>query len=204
MVLDGDAGDITPQQEKLLKEAFVSSERMVRLISDFLNVSRLQTGKFIIERKPTNLADLVRDEVESITSMAATRDIQLSYKGPKHFPILQLDEDKIRQVVMNFIDNAIYYSRAHSTIVVHLTKDEKVATLEVHDHGIGVPKESLDKLFTKFFRAENARRQRPDGTGVGLYLAKRVINEHGGELIVESTEGKGSVFGFRLPLDSKK
>lgn len=200
MVLDGDAGTITPQQEKLLKEAFVSSERMVRLIGDFLNVSRLQTGKFVIERRTVNLSELVRDEIESIQSMAATRDIELSYKGPKQFPVLQLDEDKIRQVVMNFIDNAIYYSRPQSTIVVRLAKDEKYATLEVHDHGIGVPKESLEKLFTKFFRAENARRQRPDGTGVGLYLAKRVITEHGGELIVESTEGKGSVFGFRLPL----
>ncbi|HTK39512.1 MAG TPA: ATP-binding protein [Patescibacteria group bacterium] len=200
MVLDGDAGEITDQQRKLLKEAFASSERMVRLIGDFLNVSRLQTGKFIIDRKAVDLATLIRDEVDSIESMAATRAITLNYKGPKRFPTMQLDEDKIRQVVMNFIDNAIYYSRAESTIVVRLAQDGSDAVLEVHDHGIGVPKESLEKLFTKFFRAENARRQRPDGTGVGLYLAKRVITEHGGKLIVESTEGKGSVFGFRLPI----
>ena len=200
MLLDGDAGEMTEQQKKLLKEAFSSSERMVRLIGDFLNVSRLQTGKFIIERKPTNLAELVQGEVGAITSLATTRSIQLSYKGPKQFPTMQLDEEKIQQVVMNFIDNAIYYSRPKSTIAVHLRKNEKFAIFEVHDHGIGVPKEALEKLFTKFFRAENARRQRPDGTGVGLYLAKRVIQGHGGELIMESTEGKGSVFGFRLPL----
>lgn len=200
MLLDGDAGEMSDQQKKLLKEAFSSSERMVRLIGDFLNVSRLQTGKFVIERKPTNLAELVQGEVDAIASLATTRTIQLSYKGPRQFPTMQLDEDKIQQVVMNFIDNAIYYSRPKSTIVVRLVKDEKFATLEVHDHGIGVPKEALEKLFTKFFRAENARRQRPDGTGVGLYLAKRVIQGHGGELIVESVEGKGSVFGFRLPL----
>lgn len=201
MVLEGDAGAITEQQQKLLKEAFNSSERMVHLISDFLNVSRVQTGKFAIERKSVNLAELVQGEVDSIVSMAKTRDIQLFYKKPKHFPELQIDEDKIRQVVMNFIDNAIYYSRPQSTVVVRLKHDEKFATLEVHDHGIGVPKEAIEKLFTKFFRAENARRQRPDGTGVGLYLAKRVILGHKGELIMESTEGKGSVFGFRLPLN---
>jgi signal transduction histidine kinase len=136
--------------------------------------------------------------------MAAARNIQVTYKGPKHFPELQIDEDKIRQVVMNFIDNAIYYSRPQSTVVVQLKHDEKFASLEVHDHGIGVPKEALDKLFTKFFRADNARRQRPDGTGVGLYLAKRVILGHNGELIMESTEGKGSVFGFRLPIKTSK
>lgn len=200
MVLDGDVGEVNDQQKKLLTEAFVSSERMVRLIGDFLNVSRLQTGKFVIDRKDVDLAALVRDEVDSIESLARTREITLRYIAPKNLPTLKVDEDKIRQVVMNFIDNAIYYSRSLSTIVVKLYLRDGHVVYEVHDHGIGVPKAALDQLFTKFFRADNARRQRPDGTGVGLYLAKRVIDEHGGELIVESTEGKGSVFGFRLPI----
>lgn len=200
MVLDGDVGEVNDQQKKLLTEAFVSSERMVRLIGDFLNVSRLQTGKFVIERKDVDLANLVQDEIDSIVSLAKTRQITLSYTAPSNLPAMQVDEDKIRQVVMNFIDNAIYYSRSPSAIVIKLFIKDRHVVFEVHDHGIGVPKAALDQLFTKFFRAENARRQRPDGTGVGLYLAKRVIDEHGGELIVESTEGRGSVFGFRLPI----
>ncbi len=200
MVLDGDVGEINEQQKQLLTEAFAGSERMVRLIGDFLNVSRLQTGKFMLDRKSLDLSELVGEEVESIRSMATTRDMILHYKAPKRFPTLELDDDKIRQVVMNFIDNAIYYSRSPSTIVVKLFVEDDQAVFEVHDHGIGVPKEALEKLFTKFFRADNARRQRPDGTGVGLYLAKKVITEHHGELILESTEGKGSVFGFRLPI----
>lgn len=200
MLLDGDAGQLNDQQRKLLGEAFVSSERMVRLIGDFLNVSRLQTGKFIIDPKQVNLVELVSEEVDSIQRMADQHEVKLSFKPPKTFPILTIDEDKTRQVVMNFIDNAVYYSRQKSTIVVKLLKDERSVFFEVHDHGIGVPKEMQAQLFTKFFRAENARRKRPDGTGVGLYLAKKVVDAQGGEVLFSSTEGKGSMFGFRLPI----
>jgi signal transduction histidine kinase len=200
MLLDGDAGELSPQQRKLLSEAFVSSERMVRLISDFLNVSRLQTGKFILDPKQVNLVRLVEEEIESIERMAAQHDIHLSFRSPRSFPTLVIDEDKVRQVVMNFIDNAVYYSRPKSTIVVKLHKDVSDIVFEVHDHGIGVPKEMQGQLFTKFFRADNARRKRPDGTGIGLYLAKKIIMSHGGQVLFSSTEGKGSMFGFRIPI----
>jgi signal transduction histidine kinase len=101
---------------------------------------------------------------------------------------------------MNFIDNAIYYSREHSNISVNLAIEEGSAVLTVKDSGIGVPEDQQAHLFTKFFRADNARRQRPDGTGVGLFLAKKVIVAHGGTILFESIEGEGSVFGFRLPI----
>ncbi len=203
MVLDGDVGEINPTQRKLLGEAFASSERMVHLIGDFLNVSRLQTGKFIIDQKPTDLARVIGEEVESIDSLVTSHDMTLIYKPPKNIPIIQMDEDKIRQVIMNFIDNAVYYSHPGSTIVVKLARKGEYVELEVHDQGIGVPAEAQKRLFTKFFRAGNARRQRPDGTGIGLFLAKKVVTAQGGELIFESHEGKGSVFGFRLPIHPK-
>jgi signal transduction histidine kinase len=111
-----------------------------------------------------------------------------------------IDETKVRQVVMNFIDNALYYSRPDGKITVKLDKVGDNVELRVIDNGIGVPKAEQEHLFTKFFRAANARKQRPDGTGVGIFLAKKVVNEHGGEIIFESTEGVGSTFGFTLPI----
>ena len=200
MVLDGDAGPISEQQQKFLDEAYGSSERMVRLISDFLNVSRLQTGRFVIDAKATDFVELVTEEVEALDRLAQSHSINLMYKKPRSMPMLQIDGDKLRQVVMNFIDNAIFYSRSNSTIMVKLYQKNSQVIFEVFDQGIGVPKEVQKNLFTKFFRADNARRQRPDGTGIGLYLANKVITEHGGEVIFESTLGKGSVFGFRLPI----
>jgi signal transduction histidine kinase len=200
MVLEGDAGEITEPQRQLLEEAFTSSERMVHLISDFLNVSRLQTGKFMLDRRLVDLSTIVQQEVEGIRQIADTHDIAIAFKKPARFPQLYLDEGKMRQVVMNFIDNAIYYSPEGTKILVKLAVEDGEAVLRVKDQGIGVPADVQQHLFTKFFRAENARRQRPDGTGIGLYLAKRVIDGHSGRLVFESKLDKGSTFGFRLPI----
>ena len=200
MVLEGDVGRISSEQRQLLEEAFTSSERMVHLIGDFLNVSRLQTGKFIIDTHPVDLAKVAKQEVESIRQIASTHGVVVTFKSPPRFPELYIDENKIRQVIMNFMDNAIYYSPDSQEIKVSLSIEEGDAVLRVIDKGMGVPEDVQKKLFTKFFRAENARKQRPDGTGIGLYLARKVIDGHGGSLVFESKEGKGSTFGFRLPI----
>lgn len=201
MVLEGDAGEVNDDQRRLLAEAFTSSERMVRLIGDFLNVSRMQNGNFTIDRSaPVDLAGVVTQEIENVREIAESRGIGIAYHQPSHYPVLFIDEDKIRQVIMNFLDNAIFYSGDSKTVTVRLYVNEGSAVFEVIDHGIGVPVGAQKKLFTKFFRAENAQKQRPDGTGVGLYLAKRVIADHGGKMVFDSTEGKGSTFGFRLPI----
>lgn len=201
MIVDGDVGKVSDQQKKMLEEAFVSSERMVRLINDFLNVSRLQTGKFIIEKRDTDLAKVVKQEIESLEQNAKTHNLKFSVSVPKKMPLLFIDEGKIRQVIMNFADNAIYYSKEKSAVKVSLKVDKQDVWFKVTDTGIGVPELEQAELFSKFFRATNARRQRPDGTGVGLYLAKRVIQDHHGEVFMQSKEGKGSTFGFRLPLE---
>lgn len=202
MVLEGDAGNITPKQQKLLMEAFKSSERMVGLIADFLDISRLQTGKFTIDKKPFDMGDIISQEVNDLELMAKSHNIKLRIKKYHGQLPVVADESKIRQVIMNFIDNAIYYSKAKSTIVINVERVVNDVAFTVVDTGIGVPVEEQSHLFSKFFRAKNARRQRPDGTGVGLYLARRVIMAHGGSILFSSTEGKGSTFGFRLHLDA--
>lgn len=200
MVLEGDGGKITPMQKQLLGEAFISSERMVHLIGDFLNVSRLQTGKFVLDKSLVNLADLVVEEVEGLKATAKARGLKLQYRKPSRIPSLYIDGGKIHQVIMNFIDNAIYYSAEDTTITIRLGVEEGDVVFTVQDTGIGVPKSEQAQLFTKFFRATNARRQRPDGTGIGLYLAKKVIDAHDGTMVFKSVEGQGSTFGFRLPI----
>lgn len=204
MLVEGDVGNVSPDQKHLLNEAFISSERMVRLIGDFLNVSRLQTGKFVIEKQPVDLAKIVAQELESLEPNASARGQKFVYKQPKDFPKLDLDESKIQQVIMNFADNAIYYSKDKSKINVSLGVVGNKVEFTVKDTGIGVPEKEKDQLFNKFFRATNARKQRPDGTGVGLFLAKKVIDAHDGQIIFESKEKRGSTFGFRLPIPRTK
>jgi signal transduction histidine kinase len=201
MMIDGDVGKISAMQKQVLEEAFSSSERMVHLIHDFLNVSRLQTGKFMLELSDVNLAELIQQEVDSLEKVASSHSMKLEFKNTAGDVHLQIDDTKIRQVVMNYIDNAIYYSHPDSTIFIELSKTEKDVILEIKDTGIGVPKSEQEQLFSKFYRASNARKQRPDGTGVGIFLAKKVITALGGDIVFRSKEGKGSVFGFTLPLD---
>jgi signal transduction histidine kinase len=201
MVLEGDAGDINETQKKMLGQAFFSSQRMVYLISDLLNVSRLKTGKFIIETKPVYLPDVVESEITQLIEGANTKNLTLSFTKPKTFAIMNLDEMKLRQVIMNFTDNAIYYTPAGGKIIVELKETAKSIEFTVKDSGIGVPKEQQQKLFTKFYRADNARKARPDGTGLGLFMAKKVIIAQGGSLIFDSKENKGSTFGFSFPKD---
>lgn len=199
MVLDGDAGKITALQRKLLNQSFISSQRMVYLISDLLNVSRLRTGKFIIEPIETNLADVIESEVEQLKETAKSRELTLTYHKPEHFPLLMLDENKLRQVIMNFIDNAIYYTPSGGHITVKLEDRPNAIEFTVMDDGIGVPKHEQHHLFGKFYRAHNAKRARPDGTGLGLFMAKKVIIAQGGATVFKSQEGKGSTFGFTFP-----
>ncbi len=204
MILQGDLGKITNTQKTVLSEAFLSSERMVSLINDFLNVSRLQTGKFVIEKRDCNLSDIVKEQLQMLNVVAKQYDLKLQVDLCKNAPSVKLDEEKVRQVVLNFIDNAIYYSPAKSTIKVSLSCSKDKILFKVVDQGIGIPKMEQAGLFTKFYRASNARKRRPDGTGVGLFLAKKVITAHGGEIIFESIENKGSTFGFSLPAPPSK
>ena len=201
LVMDGDAGRVNADQKRLLQQAFFSSQKMVFLVADLLNVSRLKTGKFVIERKSINLDKVIRDEMTQLKLEAANRGLKLTYEAPKHFPILPLDETKTRQVLMNFMDNAIYYTPSGGHVRAELKDLPKSVEFRVIDDGIGVPKAERYHLFTKFYRAKNAQRARPDGTGLGLYMAQKIITAQGGAIIFNSEEGKGSTFGFVFPKD---
>ncbi len=200
MMQEGDAGKLTKAQEEFVGYAFGSSERMVNLISDLLNVSRLSAGRFLIQTKPTDMAAMISDEVRQLQTHATAKNLKLIFEPPvKNLPLAEVDDNKTRQVIMNFIDNAIYYTKQGEVRVILKQSGDRIR-LEVRDTGIGVPDSAKRKLFSKFFRADNAQIVRPDGTGLGLYLAKRVIEDQGGTIIFNSEEGKGSTFGFELPL----
>lgn len=197
MVLDEDTGKINKKQRDLLEPAFMSAQRMVYLIADLLNVSRLKSGKFVLIPAPANILDIVSSEIQQLKTTLNAKKISLHYKKPKHVTNLLLDETKLRQVVMNFIDNAIYYTPEGGKIEVEIKEDKNNIYFIVRDNGIGIPKEEQRHLFTKFYRTEGARKMRPDGTGLGLFMAKKVVDAHkGGNIIFDSQEGKGSTFGF--------
>jgi signal transduction histidine kinase len=204
MLDEGDAGKLNATQKQFVNQALVSSQRMVYLIADLLNVSRLKTGKFIIEPTPVYLPDLIDSEITQLFEAVKARGITMKFNKPAKFPQLMLDETKIRQVVMNFTDNAIYYTPAGGSITLDLKETPQSIEFTVTDTGIGVPKAEQHHLFTKFYRAGNARKARPDGTGLGLFMAKKVVVAQGGAIIFKTQEGKGSTFGFSFAKEKLK
>lgn len=196
MILDGDAGDVSDVQRKLLTQTSYSTQRMIYIIADLLNVSRLRTGKFVIDAEPVDLAKLITEEMDQLQYAAASKSLKLNFKKPESITPILLDNAKTRQIIMNFVDNAIYYTPAGKNISIELTETKSTIEFRVVDEGIGVPKSEQPHLFTKFYRAANARKARPDGTGLGLFMAKKVIIAQGGAVIFDSKEGKGSTFGF--------
>lgn len=198
MVLEGDVGPINDQQRALLNQSFQSSQRMANLISDLLNLSRINTGKFVIDATPVHLKDIVVTEFEQLREMADAKNIDFMLDIPAQFPTLNLDDGKMHQVVMNLIDNALYYTAPGGKVNVCLSETPTTIEFRVVDTGIGVPRDAQKFLFSKMYRADNAQRARPDGTGLGLFLVKKVIVEQQGAIIFETEEGKGSTFGFRF------
>ncbi len=204
MLEEGDFGKLTKEQREKVDLTLDGANRMARLIDDLLNVSRMDANRFFLEITEVDMACLVDQELQQLKSLAESKKVKIDYSPPtKKIPNIRLDENKTRQVVMNLVDNAIHYSQppmggGQANVDLKLDNDRVVFT--VKDNGIGVPAAVQKKLFTKMFRANNAKATRPDGTGLGLYLVKRVVQDQGGEIIFESTEGKGSTFGFSIPL----
>lgn len=203
MISEGDFGKLSAKQKEPVTEILDGSERMNRLVGDLLNVSRIQAGKFYIDAVELDFEQLVAGEVKQLEQLAKSKKVELVYKPPaKKLAPMMLDQNKTEQAVMNLIDNAIHYSASpgggHVQVSLEVHGNEVVFL--VRDDGIGVPRDKQAKLFTKMFRADNAKEVRPDGTGLGLYLVKRVVEDEGGHVVFASEPGKGSTFGFRLPI----
>jgi signal transduction histidine kinase len=200
ILYSGDAGKLNKDQQKFAKIIQDSTKKLSYLINDFLTVSRLKSGKFTIEKKLTDLKDMLKVEAENLENQFEHKGLKLKLHIDSGLQPMEADESKLRQVMMNLIDNAMHYTPSGGEVNVTLKKVDHSIIFEVKDSGIGVPKEDQAELFSKMFRASNAKKMRPDGTGLGLYLAQKVILGHSGHVIFKSKEGEGSTFGFKIPI----
>lgn len=201
MLLEKDLGPLTPNQEDYIKMIYEDNQRMIRLVKEFLTISAIERGDINLTAETFGFIKLVTEVVRELRPFASAHNTALVYL-PKEVPRqITYDKLKIRQVVSNMIDNAIKYTRPGGAIEIRVNaKNKKEIMFEVKDQGIGVPKNEQDKIFTKFFRSSNASAVHPEGTGVGLYMAKAIIEKSGGKIGFESEENKGSRFWFTLPI----
>ncbi len=200
MILDGDAGAVSTEQRDLLDKTYESNERMIHLINDLLNVTRIEEGRFLYKQEPIHLEEVVDSVIKNCEELLKMKNLKFGKEMPKEpLPEIYADKEKIGLVVQNLLENAIKYTPNGGTINILLKKKDNNALFEIKDSGIGIAKSQEARMFTKFFRGENVIRMETEGTGLGLYTSKNIIEAHKGKIWFESEEGKGSTFFFTVP-----
>ena len=202
MILDGDAGEINEEQRELLEQTYISNERMIRLINDLLDVSRIEEGRLLYDQEDTRIEDVLDSVIEASQEMLRNKNMVLEV-NKKETPKVRIDKEKIGVVIQNLLENAIKYTEQGGKIKITLDNDEKNVIFKIEDSGVGIPKSQQDRIFTKFFRAENVTRMETNGTGLGLYTTKNIVQAHKGQIWFESEENKGTTFYFTIPINNK-
>ena len=200
MILDGDLGPINDEQREFLDKTYKSNERMINLINDLLNVTRIEEGRQVYNPVVADIEEVIRGLIANYEDMARQKNLNLSFeKIAPVVPTVKIDLEKIKLVASNLIENSLKYTPAGGKISVTLGEEDGNAMVEVIDTGIGIPAEQQDRIFTKYFRSANAIKAETEGTGLGLFIAKNIVEAHGGKIRFVSEPGRATKFSFVLP-----
>jgi len=200
MVLDEDVGPLNKEQSELLEKGYKSNERIIHLVNDLLNVSRIEEGRFGYNFEKHDFLELVNSVVEGVAGLIDKNKIKLVINKPNLLPPIVFDQEKMLLVMQNLVDNALKYTPERGRIEINIDVDKEFFKVSVTDNGVGIPEKDKQKLFSKFFRAANVIRMQTEGSGLGLFIVKNIINKHGGVIFVDSQEGRGTEVHFTLPL----
>lgn len=205
LLLEGEAGRISSHQKDFLSQISDSTERMIDLVNALLNVSRIETGRILIEPQATDLIKLAEKAITEIKSIIDKRNQKLKLISPqKTLPAVNIDPRLIFEVFINLLSNASKYTPEKGSITLEILPVEKEIMFRIADTGYGIPAHQQHRVFEKFFRGENIMRYATEGTGLGLYIVKAIVEASGGRIWFESQENKGTVFYFTLPLEGSQ
>jgi signal transduction histidine kinase len=184
------------QKRSMLEQVHHDADRVTRLVTELLDISRLETGRLVLRRQMVDLPALAGSVVEKVAMGVDDLDCQVRFAPG--FPRVYADPDKVEQVLTNLVENAAKYGSPRAMEVVGEARADGIVAVAVRDTGEGIPADDLPRVFTKFFRRDHGR---PNGTGLGLWISRGLVEAHGGELTAESDLGHGSTFRFTLPID---
>lgn len=199
-MMDEAVGPLNEKQREYLQNLFESNQRMVDLVNSLLNVSRLELGTFAVEPVPTDARALGASVLSELAPICLAKQIEVKTTYDESLPLINLDPKLARMIFQNLLSNAIKYTPANGQVTFALTQADEMLLIRVGDSGYGIPASDHDKIFSKLFRADNVRDKEADGTGLGLYIVKSIVEQVGGRIWFDSLESKGTTFYVTLPL----
>ncbi len=201
LIMDGDMGPLNPEQLQYLEHGYETAQKMVVLVNDLLNVARIEDGRFGYEFKVADIMETLSAVINNSKLAAKAKNIEVEFiDNTGGVAPFVFDDGKISLAVQNLLDNAIKYTNPMGKVVFEIEKEGDYLKAKISDNGVGVPKAQVGRLFSKFFRADNVIQMQTDGSGLGLFIVKNIILRHGGNITMESEEGKGTTIIFIIPL----
>ncbi|OIO07379.1 hypothetical protein CO115_02145 [Candidatus Falkowbacteria bacterium CG_4_9_14_3_um_filter_36_9] len=205
MILEGSMGKTNKRITDSLKLVEDATKRLAVLIDDLLNVSRIEQGRMKIISKPVNIKNIIEDTIKELKIQADEKNLSLKFiTHDNNFPLINIDNDRLKQVLINLIGNAIKYTPQGSVKIITEEKDNKILELRIKDTGIGMSTDDRERLFEKFYRVQNERTKNITGTGLGLWITKRLVELMGGKIKVDSIENIGTQVTLVWPIIKKK
>lgn len=198
-LISEDCGKINSFQKEYLSDALENVETMKRHINDLLIIQRVEEGKFKIISQPISLEEIIPGVLNNFSLWAKALNCKLLFKKPKKIPPVLIEPRAIKQVIENLVSNAIKYTKGKGKVEISLKKKNKELIFSCKDNGAGIPKKDFNKIFTKFYRSEEAMKLDPSGAGLGLYINKAIIELFKGKIWFSKNKGPGMTFYFSLP-----
>ncbi|MEK7562456.1 MAG: PAS domain-containing sensor histidine kinase, partial [Patescibacteria group bacterium] len=202
MFLSGDFGNINKEQKDVIGRLYKRNDGLVFSINNLLDATKIEDGVYAYNKNLADIQEIVESVVLYFKDKIKSKKIKFEFERPsERFPKIMIDKEKIESVIQNLLDNALKYTGNGGEIKVSLKINDKNIEFRIGDSGIGIPNSQQGKIFSKFFRAGNANKMEATGSGLGLFIAKNIIEDHNGSIRFESEENKGSVFVFTLPIE---
>lgn len=201
MLMEGDMGEVTEGQRDLIEKSYQSNERMIGLINDLLDITRIEEGRYLYQPVLADLVDVAGSVFKDREDEIKRKGLVFHFQKPRgRVPRVTMDVEKMKLVIQNLLENAIRYTPAAGKVSASINADKDKIEFKIEDGGIGIPRDQQAKIFTKFFRGSNVIRVETEGSGLGLFISKNIVEAHGGKIWFESKEGSGSIFHFSLPV----
>jgi signal transduction histidine kinase len=200
LLMQGGIVKPTHEQAEYLAIIKDSNQRMLKLINDLLDVTKIEMGNLPLELKPVDIKKIVQDVFADLGIMARAKNVTLNSNIPDNLPPALSDWEKCKMVFSNLIDNSIKYSKGKGTINIFAQQAGDFIQVSVSDQGVGIPRAQQKNIFQKFFRSDNAMKHETVGTGLGLFIVKAIVEANKGQIWFESEEDKGTTFHFKLPI----